>query len=283
MRRFGSRWKARRTALWALAAAGAAAGSIATANAAGAPRGPGQDAHYFLLTATSRGEYKVDYGRDLQPGLTTAAGVDGTTTGSWSWQIRAVGRSVGNGPLRSAAAEFKGSATFTSNLFSYTVQMGEQDIDPLCEGKAPGRIFTRQSPSRSGSTRPQWISRRRSSTSIDYRSGGFEITYPYALSPTAYHCFHGVPEGLTLHTTTDPADTPVPRGAFNPRSDRSFSKSWSNPLVNRSREEHGDHSESGSIRLSVTVKSVSEAKARRMGDSYRKRDPKPGVYRPKPG
>jgi hypothetical protein len=60
------------------------------------------------MTAKASGEYTADYGDErLEPGVTTSFGVDGYETGSWSWKIRAAGRSVGNGPLKSAAAEFK--------------------------------------------------------------------------------------------------------------------------------------------------------------------------------
>jgi len=119
-----------------LTAATTLAASIVAASAAGAAGGPGQDTHYFLMTATSSGEYTADYGDErLEPGQNTSFGVDGYETGSWSWRIRAVGRSVGNGPLRSAAAEFRGIAYHSAEIISYTIQMGELDEDKLCDGE----------------------------------------------------------------------------------------------------------------------------------------------------
>lgn len=270
-----------RSGMWgrmALAVALTAAG-ITSPSAAEAASGPGPDAHYFLMKATASGEYTADYGDErLEPGQTTASGVDGAESGSWSWKIRAVGRSLGNGPLRSAAAEFKGSATHSAEIISYGIQMGELGETQLCDGEdaPPSETFSYHEGFRGERPRPRWISSP--STAIQYRSGGFAVGYPGYYGLVKY-CFHGLPPGLTLYSFVLPTETPVPRGAFEPRSDRSFSGSWSDS-VNELDDSDGSavHSETGSSELEITVKSVSERKATKKRDKYRDPDPHDGIY-----
>lgn len=265
-----------------LAATVAIIAAISPGSALGA-QGRGEDTHYFLMSATSSGKYAVDYGNDRnQPGLTTAAGVDGTETGSWSLKIRAVGRSVGGDPLRTAAAQVKGSISRTAELYSYTVQMGELDEDPLCEGEdaVPPVKYSHPRKPKPGSG-PEWIPSRE--TQISFGGRGFALDYPTGLSPQLDYCFHAFPIGNDgepmLHTHINQDELPVPRGAFNPRSDRSFSGSWSDDPVDRPRDQHGDHSEKASTSLQIRVRAVSEKKATKKRDKYREEDPDPGIYR----
>lgn len=264
-------------ASWAVALTFAA--SIAPASAAGAGNAPGQDAHYFLMKVKATGEYTADFGNErLVPGQTTASGVDGVETGSWRWRIRAVGRSVGDGPLRSAAAEFKGYATHSAEIISYGIQMGQLGETQLCDGEnaPPSYSVTSFGKELAGVGAPHWISSP--DIAIRYGSGGFAVGYPSQYNLVDY-CFHGLPPGLSLYSFILPTETPVPRGEFEPRSDRSFSDSWSDS-VNELDDADGSavHSETGSSELEITVKSVSERKAKKKRDKYRELNPQDGIY-----
>lgn len=261
-----------------LAAALTMAVSVAPASTAGAP-GPGQDAHYFRMKAKASGEYSADFANDrLMPGQTTASGVDGVETGSWSWSIRAVGRSVGDGPLRSAAAEFRGIGKHSAEIISYGIQMGQLSETQLCEGvnEPPSHSVTSWEREPSGVGPANWI--YSPNTAIRYGSGGFAVGYPPHFSLVGY-CFHGIPPGLSLHSFIVPTDTPVPRGGFEPRSDRSFSASWSDS-VNDIDYADGSavHTETGSSELKITVKAISKRKATKKRDKYRDPDPRDGIY-----
>lgn len=267
-----------------IAATTVLAASISAAGAVRAQPGPGQDPHYFLITVESSGEYKADYGNErLEPGQSTSFGVDGTESGSWSWKIRSVGRSVGNGPLLSSAAEFKGQASHDAQIISYTIQMGELGEDYPCANSGAWRreiISYHMPPGASGppaGARPRWISSP--DTSVEYQRGGFAVSYPsrYGL---VQHCYHGLPPSLQLYSLILPSETPVSNGAFNPRSDRSFSGSWSDSVNGIEPGGAQDHVDTGSVELEISVKSVSERKARKKRDKYRDPDPQDGLYTP---
>jgi hypothetical protein len=264
-----------------LATALTLAASIGPA-AAGAADGPGQDGHYFLMTASSSGNYKADYGNDrFEPGQNTAFGVDGTETGKWSWHIRAVGRSVGNGPIRSAAAQFRGKATHAANLISWTIQKAgtERGESKLCQGEdaAPRKTLSRSERFGRGDIGPgQWISG--AGSSIQYRSGGFAVSYPLSRD-LVEHCYHGLPLGLQLYSSIRPSQTPVPRGDFNPRSDRSYSNSWGDS-VNEVEGAGGpqEHKDTASVEFTIDIKSVSESKAKRKRAKYSQKRPGDALY-----
>ncbi len=255
---------------------------VVAGEAYGAGNGPGQDAHFFLMTAEASGEYTADYGDErLEPGLTTSFGVDGYETGSWSWQIRAVGRAIGNGPLKSAAAEFKGSSSHDVDIISYLVLMSVLSEDHLCVDSAVRRELISYSLPFGASgpfpgTSPQWISSP--DTSIQFRQGGFEVGYPSNYN-LVQHCYHGLPPALQLYSLILPSETPVPNGTFNPRSDRHFKGSWQDSVsVTEAVGGPSEHLDTGSTELEITVKSVSERKAKKKRDKYRDPDPQDGIY-----
>lgn len=246
----------------------ATAVACAGSPAAAAARGPGDDAHYFQFTVASSGSYTADYGDErLQPGQTTSFGVDGFETGSWTWKMRGVGRSVGNGALKSAAVEFKGSASHEADIISYTIQMGNLGEDHLCgaPGSPPQSTYTR-APGTPLDSPPAWLHFKY--TEVEFRDGGMSIDVPGIYGLVSY-CFHGMPP-IALYDGIEPGDADIPRGAFNPRSDRSFDRTWSDSV----NEAHGDtpskHTESASSELQVTARAISGEKARKKRDEYRK-------------
>lgn len=157
--------------------------------------------------------------------------------------------------------------------------MGELDEDKLCDGEdAPPSVsvtsFNLHVPG--GPRASKWISSP--DTSIEYRAGGFAVGYPSQYN-LVEHCYHGLPRGLQLYSLILPTETPVPPGAFNPRSDRSFSDSWEDAVSEvEGAKGPQEHLDTGSAELEVTVKAISERKATRKRDKYRDPDPQDGIY-----
>lgn len=241
----------------------------------------GQDARYFLTTATASGQWKADYGEErLRPGQTTASGVDGSESGSWRWTMRAVGRAVGDGPIQSAAAEFKGVARHSADIVFYSIQAGHLDEDRQCEGDdvPPRRITTSSDRRRPARVRGDFVTDPESA--VSFRRTGFEVEYPFRYD-LLYPCFHGPPravgnedETISFVGPVSPEEANVARGAFNPRFDRSFSNTWRDSVELTHGSSNDEHAESASSTFTIAVEAVSERKARRLRDKYRKGDPR---------
>jgi hypothetical protein len=164
-------------------------------------------------------------------------------------------------------------------MISYLILMSVLGEDDLCIDSAwrMGLISYFLPHGASGpfsGTSPRWISSR--DTSIQFGQGGFEVSYPSQYN-LVQHCYHGLPPALHLYSFVLPTETPVPNGQFNPRSDRHFNGSWQDSVsVVEGAKGPQEHLGTGSAELEITVKSVSERKARKKRDEYRDPDPQDG-------
>jgi hypothetical protein len=224
------------------------------------------------MTVSSSGSYTADYGDErLEPGQNTSFGTDGAENGEWQWKIQAVGRSIGNGPVYSAAARMKAYAEHSSDIVSYTIQMGNLHEDRICDDLPRYSYVSQPFPDFGDAAPPplvRWVGSP--DIKVQYRPGsdGFAIGWPSEYDVTSAHCLHSLPASLDLFHLILPSDAPVPRGAFNPSSDRSYDETWTDS-ISIPQPQHGEHSETGSSELSISVRSVSERKATRKRDKFR--------------
>jgi hypothetical protein len=215
--------------------------------------------HFFEISVLSQGKLEADYGKELQPGLSTAAGIDGFERLSWKWEVRATALSVGgSATLRTSAALFRAKVHTSADVFSYTVQMGVPDVDQLCDG--------RQDLSTDG-----FVQRPGTRITLHGRgtllTPGFTVRRPFTEGQFPDRaCMHPSGEdGLRYYDSG--FGLPVARGAFNPRSDRHFSKTYSSdashPVAPR-----GDHSAAASSTVTITVRAVSERRFQKATRKY---------------
>jgi hypothetical protein len=236
--------------------------------------GAGQDVHYFQINLSSSGSAAADYGRDRErPGITQGAGVDGKTAAAWSLNWRAVGKAVGNGPLRSTQVNFKGWMSQTQeDLVSWTVlNGGPPNTTPLCEPEDSGTYTsTLNRGDQTGADptpNPSWIR-----SDVDVNLTGREIqAFTPGYLPSG-PCLHGAVEGIRYVGDISGGDAKIPRGAFNPRSDRSYSNTLSSAPPPEATAQHGYggglHSSGGSSKLTIEIDSVTKREAGRLGERY---------------
>ncbi len=232
-----------------------------------APAGTGGDVHYFEVRVVGTGSATVDYGEDGRaPGLTTAIGVDGTESLSWRWEVLAAAKSVGNGPLLSQAEAIRDRGVLEASVHSYSVQMGVYHEEPLCKDRQGKTLFVSSdgrglSPSRS--SLGEYYAQPRT---VAVRGGGFLVD-----SAFAPYCLHGwVGHGLKYVHGASGQLAPVPRGAFNPRSDRSYEHTYRRPhfSIGLHGEANSEHTFEGEAELEVEIKAVSEQRFHKRADDF---------------
>ncbi len=226
------------------------------------------DVHYFKLRIVSSGSVATDYGEDrFRPGVITASGVDGKDSLSWSWEIQTVAKSVGSGPLVSTAGIVRSRQDRSSSLVNYFIGMGDLFESSLCNSPSTGTLATDDNRGSQPTRRPDWIKQ----TEPVKVSGG-ALRVGTGLIQFA-GCIHGFDEhGLDFSDGASGDDARVPRGAFNPRFDRSFNEAYASS-ANLGREHstsdpHQLHTYVGSSRLTVKIKAVGEEEYRKRGRRY---------------
>ena len=232
------------------------------------------DVHYFKAQITGTGSATADYGRDgKDPNLTTAAGVDGKETIGWRWEVRAVAKSVGNGPLLATAEVARQRAVLEASVVSYSVQMGVYHDDSLCPQKQGTWTFLSYTPPGRPPRKSSKGDFRRHPLSIAIRGFGLAVALPwYEDYASLDHCFHDISgHGLKFTAGARGNQAPVPRGAFNPRFDRSYSHTYrDSSFLGRS---HGNdpnsaHTFKGESELKVQISSIAKWRYRRLGGKY---------------
>ncbi|MDQ2940091.1 MAG: hypothetical protein M3R23_06135 [Actinomycetota bacterium] len=226
------------------------------------------DVHYFKLRIVSSGSVATDYGEDrLKPGVTTASGVDGKESLSWSWEIQSVGKSVGSGPLVSTAGIVRAREDHSQSLINYFIGMGDLFESSLCTPVKNETLSTDDNRGREPTPRPDWIRQR-----DPVRVSGGALRVGTGLIQFA-GCLHSFSEhGLDFIDGASGDDARVPRGAFNPRFDRSFNDTYASS-VNLGREHetsdpNSAHTFVGNSQLKVKIKAVGEEQYRKRGRGY---------------
>jgi hypothetical protein len=232
----------------------------------------GADRHFVEARVVGSGSAVADYGEDRkQPGLTTASGVDGRESIEWRWEVRAVAVSTGAGPLVTRAKSGRLRGVLTTSLVSYAIQMGKVGEEPLCDFYQGTTTFL----SNDGAGR---IARRSGSGELvhnaDFRLRGGQLNVSPPRGLTRHSCFHGPTgdRGLDFVEGVGAGDAPVPRGAFNPRSDRSYERIYRSGPVDLGRSHGSDlnsaHTFTGQSRLAVKLHAISERRFNKLVKRY---------------
>jgi hypothetical protein len=148
----------------------------------------------WSVRASASGTYSLDYGDD-------GDAIDGQGSGSWRWAMKA----LADGPkLDTSVAVFRMSAEETSDVVAGGT--------PSCR---PAPAF-----------QLGWVRDWRVGLFLS-TSGGFQVSHPFF--DRLDGCHVGA-HGMTLYDGASPADTPVPRRAFRPRSTRRFERTWTQEI-----------------------------------------------------
>lgn len=233
--------------------------------------GPGGDVHYFEARAVSSGSTTADYGEDRKrPGQITASGVDGKESLEWRWEVRAVAFSTGAGPLLTRAKTGRARAVLTISIVSYGIQMGILGEERLCEQDA-GTTTYLSNDGEGGTPQKSGLGDFVHDAGFRLYGGELGIYPPRGLSPHA--CVHSATGdgGLKFVEGVGGDGAPVPRGAFNPRSDRSYEHTFRSS-VNLDRSHYGDpnaaHTFTGQTRLEVEFDAISERRFDKLVKKY---------------
>lgn len=236
--------------------------------AASTQASPGDDVHFFEASVESRGFAAADFGEERkQPGQITASGVDGEEILVWRWEVRAVAASVGAGPLVTRAKAGRARTMLTTSIVSYGIQNGKLGETQLCDHTGTTTFLSNdgagQDAKKSGPG--EFLH------SAYFRLYGGELS----ISPprvSSHSCFHYPTEGggkFVEGASGD--DARVPRGAFNPRSDRSYERVYPSS-VSLDRSHGGDpnsaHTFDSTSRLKVKFEAISERRFNKLVRKY---------------
>lgn len=262
--------------------AGALAGlSLWAATSASAA--PNSDVHRFEARVVAAGTAFVDFGREGQdPTITTGSGVDGAVSMGWRWETRAVAVSVGNGPLVGTAEIVRERAFLDASVVSWGVQMGKYEDYSLCDTLHGRTTFVSDNfkGARAGKfSRGEFVRPLNSSTpppkfrDPEFRIGNGSLRVSGFGYTNSYICFHGpYGHGLSFFQQVRGGQAPVARGEFNPRSDRSYQRTFTDRAsVGRdhsSSDPNSAHTFEGQSRLTIKIRAISERRYRRLGRKY---------------
>ena len=216
---------------------------------------PGGDVHYFEARAVSTGSTTAELGEDRKrPGRIIAppSGVDGQESLEWRWEVRAVASSTGAGPLVTRARTGRARNVLTVSIVSYGIQMGILGEERLCEQDA-GTTTYLSNDGEGAAPRKSGLGDFVPSAGFSLYGGELGASPPRGLAPHA--CVHSATGdgGLKFVEGAGGDAAPVPRGAFNPRADRSFERTYRSS-VNLDRSHYGDpnaaHTFTGQAQLS---------------------------------
>jgi hypothetical protein len=157
---------------------------------------PESEPHWRVHVEASGG-YAVDYGAE-------GDAVDGQSSGSWSWELKAVAAGYG---IDTGTATFRMSVGESSSI----VLAG---ATPYCRPPASDAVG--------------WVRDPRVGLYFSPRARGFQVDHPFG--GLLAGCHAGA-HGMTLYDGAVPAATRLPRGAFRPRRDRAFERTWTQSIA----------------------------------------------------
>jgi hypothetical protein len=192
----------------------------------------------WSVRVSASGTYAVDYGAEHDL-------VDGRADGSWGWQMKALASGFG---VDTDVAAFRMSTGETSSI---VLPGGE----PYCRPPASRTVG--------------WARDPRVGLYFDARRRGFQVDHPFGDLLTGCHV--GA-HGMTLYDGAAPADTRIPRGAFRPRRDRSFERTWTQVIaLDRSHDPGQDtHTFTANGTITIEIKRLSSRVARKLRVSLRR-------------
>jgi hypothetical protein len=186
----------------------------------------------WRVHVTASGTYTVDYGaeRDL---------IDGQSGGSWRWEMDAL------------ASGFAVDADLTRFRMSTREQSGItlSDGEPYCRSPASAQVG--------------WVRDDRVGLYFDAGRRGFQVDQPFG--GLLAGCHVGA-HGMTLYDGAGPASTPVARGRFRPRRDRSFDDTWTQSILLDGSHDPGQdtHSFGATGAITIEIRRIGGRAARRL-------------------
>lgn len=227
------------------------------------------DKHFFKVKLVSSGSVTTDYGNDRHQAGGTYIGVDGQESDSWSWEVLAVAKSVGSGPLVSTAGIFRSREDLSSNLVDYTIDMDGSILETTICPAVSHQTLTTDDKRGQATRHADWVGQPAPVTV----AGGALKGGPGPSFTGFAGCIHRFDEhGLGFLGGASGDDAPVPRGTFNPRSDRSFTHTFPT-IVNEGRDHDLSnlnqlHTSAGSGRLKVKIKAIDKEQYLKRGRGY---------------
>lgn len=184
---------------------------------------------HWSVRASASGSYMLNYGTEHD-------GIDGPADGVWAWEMRAVASGI---EVDTEIATLRMDVEEGSEIVL-------PDGSPACRPPETGSIG--------------WVRDSRVGLHLVRARRGFQVDNPFfALLAGCHVGAHG----MTLYDGASPADTRIPRGAFNPRRDRSFERAWTQlASLDATHESGPPHSFYYSGGLTLTLKRISARAAR---------------------
>ena len=184
---------------------------------------------HWRVHAFASGGYALDYGAEQDA-------IDGQAGGIWAWDMRAAASGL-DVDTELAVVRMEDEESSSVVLADGSPRCRPPDLGPV-------------GPFRDGRAGLYYARRQR----------GFQVDQPFFGSLGGCHV--GA-HGMTLYDGASPAVTRVPRGAFNPRRDRSFERTWTQQIaLDRGHEPGPPHVFSATGELTIRLKRVSARAAR---------------------
>jgi hypothetical protein len=183
----------------------------------------------WRVHAEAAGSYMLNYGENRD-------GIDGQADGVWAWEMQAVASGI---DLDTGTA-----------IFRMQVEEGSQIV--LADGSPSCR------PPETGSV--GWVRDNRVGLYLARARRGFQVDHPYF--GLLAGCHVGA-HGMTFYDGASPTETRIPRGAFKPRVDRAFRRTWTQLITLDETHETGPpHTFYASGGLTISVRRITARAAR---------------------
>ena len=182
-------------------------------------------------------------------------------------------KSVGAGPLITRARVARGRTVLTVSVVSYSILMGVLKADPVCADLA-GRTTFLSNDGRGRTARKSGSGEYLDRGFFRVSSGGLDVDAPPFLA--ARSCLHGSPDSshdlqFVWGTRSDQAR--VPRGAFNPRFDRTYRETYVD-AASKDRSHGGDpnsaHTFVGNSKVELQIQAISARRFNRLVKKYQR-------------
>lgn len=231
---------------------------------------PGGDEHYFAASVVGTGSTTADFGeeRKLPASGAAGSGVDGKESLSWRWEVRAVAKSVGAGPLITRAAVRRARAVLKASVVSWGRQMFVVTATPLCADRQGTSTFV-SNDGRGRTARKSGNGEYVPARYFGVSGGGLGVDAPRFAAPTS--CFHYSPHDLAFVDGTSSDEARVPRGAFNPRFDRSYRKTFTDSASEgpaHGGDPNSAHTFVGNSKVKLQIKAISARHFRKLVKKY---------------
>ena len=187
------------------------------------------------VRAVATGAYALDYGDD-------GDAVDGRGTGTWRWEMKALAEGL---TVDTGTAIFRMTVEEASDI----VLAGQS---PYCRPPVGSAIG--------------WLRNSRVGLYLG-RARGFGVNHPFF--DRLQGCHVGA-HGMSLYDGASPSDTRIPRGAFRPRRDDEFKRTWTQVIaLDRTHESGPPHAFAAQGTITIRLRRITRRAARTLESRLR--------------